>query len=154
MFIYKELEESKINAVKNLWNKNRLFHQENTTCFSIDYVNLNFEDRMKNLLNRSKLSKITVVENKNGQVIAYCMSIIDKANSGEIATLYVEEEYRRMNIGKNLLQLHIGWFQDNNAVNVGVEVLHDNLSAVNLYESVGFRKDTMKMRIPTNPSFV
>ena len=77
---------------------------------TIDYVNLNFEDRMKNLLKRSKLSKITVVENKNEQVIAYCMSIIDKTNSGEITTLYVEEEYRRMNIGKNLLQFHIGWF--------------------------------------------
>lgn len=149
MFNYKELEESKINVVKNLWNKNRIFHQKNTAYFSMDYTNLNFEDRMKKLLSRSKFSKITVVENKDKQVIAYCMSIIDKVSSGEIATLYVEEEYRRMNIGKHLLELHIGWFQDNNVVNVWVEVLHDNLSAIKLYENIGFRKDTMKMRIPT-----
>lgn len=88
--------------------KHNLIYKDNAD--TIDYVNLNFEDRMKNLLKRSKLSKITVVENKNEQVIAYCMSIIDKTNSGEITTLYVEEEYRRMNIGKNLLQFHIGWF--------------------------------------------
>lgn len=150
MFTYKELEESKINVVKNLWNKNRIFHQKNTVYFSTDYANLNFEDRMKKLLSRSKLSKITVVENKDKQVIAYCMSIIDKAGSGEIATLYVEEEYRRMNIGKHLLQLHIEWLQDSNVVNIEVEVLHDNLSAIKLYENIGFRKDTMKMRIPTN----
>ncbi len=149
MFTYKELEESKINVVKNLWNKNRIFHQKNTAYFSMDYANLNFEDRMKNLFSKSKFSKITVVENKDKQVIAYCISIIDEASLGEIATLYVEEEYRRMNIGKRLLDLHIGWFQDNNVVNVGVEVLHDNLSAIKLYENVGFRKDTMKMKMPT-----
>lgn len=148
MFIYKDLSEEKVDYVRNLWEKNRLFHKENSIDFSTEYDNISFDERMKGLLNQSKIRKITIVENEEKQIIAYCMSIINEIKIGEIATLYVEEIYRRAGIGKKLLQLHMKWFEDNHITNVRVEVLHNNLSAISLYEKVGFKKDTMKMKIP------
>lgn len=148
MFIYKDLSEEKVDYVRNLWEKNRLFHKENSIDFSTEYDNISFDERMKGLLNQSKIRKITIVENEEKQIIAYCMSIISEIKIGEIATLYVEENYRRAGIGKKLLQLHMKWFEENHITNVGVEVLHNNLSAISLYEKVGFKKDTMKMKIP------
>lgn len=147
MFTYKDLIEDKIDCVKDLWEKNRLFHKENSNGFSIDYDGLSFKERMKVLFNKPTKRKITIVENEENQIIAYCMSIITEAKLGEIATLYVEENCRRAGIGKKLLQLHIKWFEENDINNVRVEVLHNNFSAISLYESVGLRKDTMKMRI-------
>lgn len=150
MFTYKDLTEEKIDCVKDLWEKNRIYHKRNSKDFSTDYDGLNFNERMKVLFNKSKMRKITIVENEEKQVIAYCMSIISETKSGEIATLHVEENCRRAGIGKKLLQLHIKWFEENNIINIGAEVLHNNFSAISLYESVGLRKDTMKMRIPVN----
>lgn len=150
MLAYKDIMEEKIDCVKDLWEKNRLYHKENSNDFSTDYDALSFNERMKVLFNKSKMRKITIVENEEKQVVAYCMSIISETKSSEIATLYVDENYRRAGIGKKLLQLHIKWFEENNIIDVGVEVLHNNFSAISLYENIGLRKDTMKMRIPAN----
>ena len=55
---------------------------------------------MKVLFNKSTKRKITIVENEEKQIIAYCMSIITETKLDEIATLYVEANCRRVVIGK------------------------------------------------------
>lgn len=152
MFRYKDITADRIDDVKELWNKNKFFHQKYSDCFSADYIGLNFEDRIIALLKKSKLTKITVAETMEEKIIAYCMSIVGKTNSGEIATLYVDEEYRRRGIGHHLLKRHFRWFQENDIDDVCVEVLYNNVSAINLYEDIGFRKDIIRMRVPRTES--
>ncbi len=59
--IYKDVEFKDIVVIKDLWEKNRIYHERTSKYFSSDYSNLIFEERMAFLqeLNPKNL-KITV----------------------------------------------------------------------------------------------
>ncbi|BEO93890.1 hypothetical protein FNCV3_07150 [Fusobacterium nucleatum] len=50
-----EIKKDNINLIKNLWEKNRIFHQNKTSNFSYQYSNLNFDERMNNIFNSKNI---------------------------------------------------------------------------------------------------
>ena len=86
-----EIKKDNINLIKNLWEKNRIFHQNKTSNFSYQYSNLNFDERMNNIFNSKNIKyyKISAIINKNN-IVGYCLSII-QGSSGELCTLFVDE---------------------------------------------------------------
>ena len=66
-----EIEKDNINLIKDLWEKNRIFHQNKTSNFSYQYSNLNFDERMNNVFNSKNIKyyKISAIINKNNRIL-------------------------------------------------------------------------------------
>ena len=62
-----EIKKENINLIKDLWEKNRIFHQNKTNNFSYQYSNLNFDERMNNIFNSKNIKyyKISAIINKS-----------------------------------------------------------------------------------------
>ena len=62
-----EIKKDNINLIKDLWEKNRIFHQNKTNNFSYQYSNLNFDERMNNIFNSKDINhyKITGIINQS-----------------------------------------------------------------------------------------
>ena len=107
-----EIEKDNINLIKDLWEKNRIFHQNKTSNFSYQYSNLNFDERMNNIFNSKNIKyyKISAIINKNN-IIGYCLSII-QGSLGELCTLFVDEQHRNNGLGHLLVDKHLNWLKD------------------------------------------
>lgn len=139
MYEYADISGSEVLLIKELWNKNREYHIENSSYFSYEYDNLFFEDRMKIIFDRSEKIKVSIAKDICGNPVAYCFSTISN-ESEEIKTLFVDEKHRGNGIARKLLNLHREWIFINGCKEVSVAVLHDNKHSVSLYENIGFKK--------------
>ena len=143
-----EIKKENINLIKDLWEKNRIFHQNKTNNFSYQYSNLNFDERMNNIFDSKDINhyKITGIISQNN-IIGYCLSIIQK-NSGELCTLFIDEKYRNNGLGHLLIEKHFEWFKNNECNSISVNVLIENKDTIKFYESLGFKQNIINMEIP------
>ncbi len=145
-----DIKKEDILMIKNLWEKNRKFHQDKTQNFSYEYLNLNFEERMANIFNSDDIIyRITGIINQTESIIGYCLSIIQK-NKGELCTLFILEEYRNQGLGHILVREHLNWFKKNKCEDIVVNVLVENESTIKFYKLLGFKENILNMKIPVN----
>lgn len=77
--------------------------------------------------------------------VGYCQ-IIHRAKSYEFSSnikinaLSIIPEYRKIGLGKKLMQICLDWCTDNNIKLLYLDVVHKNIVAKNLYEKFGFNK--------------
>lgn len=144
-----DIKKEDIYMIKDLWEKNRKFHQDKTQNFSYEYLNLNFEERMTNIFNSEGIKyKITGIMYKNN-IIGYCLSIIQK-NKGELCTLFILKEYRNKGLGQILVKEHLNWLQKNKCEDISVNVLIENIRTIQFYKILGFKENIISMKIPIN----
>ena len=143
-----EIKKDNINLIKDLWEKNRIFHQNKTSNFSYQYSNLNFDERMNNIFNSKNIKyyKISAIINKSN-IVGYCLSVI-QGSSGELCTLFIDEQHRNNGLGHLLVDKHLNWLKDNKCENISVNVLVENESTIRFYESLGFKQNIINMEIP------
>lgn len=135
-----------IKVIKNLWEKNRQYHENTSEYFKESYRLINFDDRIKafEAFNKEQM-KITVVKN-NDKYIGYCIStIID--GKGELQSLHVDEVNRGSGIGKKLVSDHIKWMKEKNCREIGVNVSQENESTIGFYKRLGFYPNTLYMQM-------
>ena len=77
-----EIKKDNINLIKNLWEKNRIFHQNKTSNFSYQYSNLNFDERMNNIFNSKnikyyKIFKGGVMEKETKRLLRKLVRLFD-----------------------------------------------------------------------------
>lgn len=147
MYCYKDITQNEIAELKSLWEGNRIFHQHLSKYFSADYEGLIFEQRMNALFEYAEKVKITVAKDETAVPVGYCLSIIH-GNTGEVATLYIDEQHRKKGIAKKLLSQHLDWLKGQLCKDIFVHVLSVNEHAIRLYEDMGFEQDLLKMRVP------
>lgn len=140
-----DISYENIEVIKNLWERNRQYHEEVSEYFSELYSFICFDEKIKNFREFSEdMLKITVAKD-NDEYIGYCISTIDKGK-GELQALHIDESRRRTGIGKELVALHLGWMKDNNCKIIGVTVSQENESAINFYKKLGFYPNTLYMQ--------
>jgi ribosomal protein S18 acetylase RimI-like enzyme len=135
----------KVEVVKNLWEKNRQYHEDSSEYFSEVYSSICFDERIKGFraFNKDTL-KITVAKD-SGEYIGYCISTIVKGK-GELESLHVDESKRGIGIGKKLVVAHLEWMKENNCKVIGVTVSQENESTINFYKKLGFYPNTLYMQ--------
>lgn len=143
-----EIKKDNINLIEDLWEKNRIFHQNKTSNFSYQYLNLNFNERMNNIFNSKNIKyyKISAIINKSN-IVGYCLSII-QGSSGELCTLFIDEQHRNNGLEHLLVDKHLDWLKDNKCESIFVNVLVENESTISFYESLGFKQNIINMEIP------
>lgn len=143
-----DIDQSDIQCTRELCEANRSFREEKSQFFFYEYRNLEFSERMKLLFsNQDNRTKITIAKEEAGSVVGYCLSTLAKG-SGEIATLFVDPKHRHQGIGRNLLEVHLQWFDENECQDISVRVLAENESAIELYKSLGFQESLIHMAVP------
>ena len=134
-----------IEIIKNLWEKNRQYHEDSSEHFSEAYRSICFDERIKGFGAFSvDTLKITVAK-YNGEYIGYCISTIVEGK-GELESLHVDESNRGTGVGKELVVAHLEWMKENNCKIIGVTVSQENESTINFYKKLGFYPNTLYMQ--------
>lgn len=140
-----DISYDQVEIIKNLWEKNRQYHENASEHFKKTYSHLIFEDRMKafSTFNCDTL-KITVAKDKD-EYIGYCLSTINDGK-GEIESLHVNEGSRGYGIGKKLVTIHLEWMRESCCKVIGVAVSHENEATIGFYKKLGFYPNTLYMQ--------
>ena len=148
MICYRDIPYGDVAIIKDVWEKNRAFHEKISTHFGDLYSELVFEKRIEGFasFDADKL-KITVAEESEGAaVLGFCISTIE-GGFGEPHTLHVVEEARGSGIGKELMRRHMAWLKGNGCKAITVTVACENSKTIAFYESMGFKPNTLQMRL-------
>lgn len=133
-----------LEAVKPLWEKLNEHHKNNSTDFSEVYEAFTFEDRSKKFYS-SEIGNVNielVKDAEKGKFIGYCISTISKEFVGEIDSLYIDNDYRSLGIGDNLMERAIQWLDNNNVKKKIIGVAAGNEKVLEFYKRHGFYKRT------------
>lgn len=126
----------------------------------VDYVSANCTDvqeilKLDNSYNCDKYSEKqildffninyyrVIVAKESDKIIGYiCFSIIfEECN---LIKIVVDKDYRKMGIGKNLVNEMINTCKENNVSKIYLEVREDNISAISFYEKLGFEFENLR----------
>ena len=99
-----------------------------------------------------EIDRIVLVAVEDREIIAYIRGILTKTLHvlnvklrGIIDNLYVEEEYRRKGVAKNLIEELVKWFKEKNVDVMTVHVYPFNSKAISLYKKFGFEEYSLNM---------
>lgn len=141
-----DISYDEIEVIKNLWEKNRQYHEHSSEYFKELYRFISFDQRIKafGVYNKETM-KITVAKS-NDEYIGYCISTI-MDDKGELESLHVDETNRGKGIGKKLVAKHIEWMNEKNCRVIGVTVSQENESTILFYKKLGFYPNTLYMQL-------
>jgi ribosomal protein S18 acetylase RimI-like enzyme len=141
-----DISYEEIEVIKNLWEKNRQYHEDSSEYFKESYGFISFDQRMKALGVFSKESMKITVAKINDEYIGYCISTIIH-EKGEIQSLHVDENNRGNGIGKKLVIKHIEWMNEKNCKVIGVTVSQENEATKWFYRKLEFYPNTLYMQL-------
>lgn len=137
-----------LDVVRLLWEKLNKHHLNQKSDFQEHYANFTFPERKEVLLKKSHGGEmlISLAEDKySGIRVAYCITTISPENEGEIDSIYVEERYRSLGIGKELMKRSLKWMDEKDVRTRKVVVATGNQEAISFYESYGFRSRSITL---------
>lgn len=148
MISYKDISFEEVSVIKDVWERNRVYHQNISKFFSDLYFDIVFEDRIKGFGDYEEGNiKITLAENEEDKnLLGYCISTME-GERGEPQTLHVIEEARGNGIGCELMKRHMKWLKENGCKSIKIEVSYENHNTIKFYEELGFRPNTIEMRL-------
>jgi ribosomal protein S18 acetylase RimI-like enzyme len=139
-FIEKGLEG--LDLIQPLWEKLNQHHLNKKSDFKDHYENFTFQERKEVLMEKAHGSsmRVDLVEDKEfGTYVGYCITTISIENEGEIDSIYVDEEYRSIGIGDQLMKRSLAWLEKEGVKNKKVVVALGNQESISFYERYGFR---------------
>jgi diamine N-acetyltransferase len=100
-----------------------------------------FEARKQELLAKAGAGKLWVMlvdSNPDGRSVAYCICTVSADGTGEIDSIFVEEQVRGQGIGTELMQLALAWLDSRKVTSKIVSVMSENNEALAFYRHLGF----------------
>lgn len=148
MVCYRDIPFNEVSIIKEVWERNRKFHEEISKFFSDLYSDIVFEERINEFSSFDKDNiKITLAEDAEScNLLGYCISTFE-GNHGQPQTLHVVEEARGTGIGKELMNRHIEWLKNNGCEVITITVSYENNNTIEFYEAMGFRPNSLEMRL-------
>lgn len=93
---------------------------------------------------------VAELKRENSKIIGIC-GLRDIAGEGEITNVAVDEEYRRMGIGKLLMKSALERANELGINDITLEVRAGNQNAIALYESLGFEGEGIRPNFYEKP---
>lgn len=130
-----------LDLVKPLWEQSRKYHEGKSNYFASHFVGLTFDKRKEKFFKETtELVHIDITKNSlNGAFIGYCICSVSTSRVGEIDSLFLETESRKLGIGEELMNRAIAWLDDNQVTSKVVVVGEGNENVLEFYERFGFR---------------
>ena len=133
-----------LDRVAPLWRGLRAHHAGVSEHFSDQLASRSFEDRRRDLVSKAIKMKVDVAC-AGERDIGYCITTIDKENRGELDSLFIDEDYRRVGLGRRLAESAVEWLKAEGAHPIFLTVVVGNDEAVRFYETLGFYPRTVVM---------
>jgi GNAT superfamily N-acetyltransferase len=149
----KEITKSEIHVIQALWEKLNEVHLHDSIHFKEHFKTFTFEKRCKDLISKNSTNiKIDVLYNAKIPV-GYCISTIED-ETGEIESLFVEEEFRKLGYGYKLVEQGILWLETNRCEKIEVSVTAGHESVFSFYKRFGFQPRMISLcRKKTNTEY-
>ena len=131
-----------LDLIRPLWDKLNELHSDIADSFSLRFRDLDWNKCKKELIDQSGEMLVDyVLDQPNNQVIGFCITRIYKNEdtTGEIDSLFVEEEYRKAGVGKQLLERAIQWLEERDIKKKRILVVAGNESLIEYYKQFGFQ---------------
>jgi ribosomal protein S18 acetylase RimI-like enzyme len=143
-----------LDAMGPLWEKLNALHAIVSPHFADSFRKGSFGMRKAHLLDKSKTAQLRVdiaQEHGSPRLVGYCVSTVDTEGTGEIDSLFVEENCRGRGIGGRLMQAALSWMNERGAKKKHLAVAFGNTAALGFYERFGFypRNIELVQRSPT-----
>ena len=148
MITYKTGSIELIDQIEKLWKAQRDFHGDVSTHFSDKFYSLQFDTRKKSLNEDGKEKFLIVAYDETP--IGYCISTLDKKQSAEIFSLYVNPDYRGQQIGEKLMDTSLAWIREQHPEKIHLSVAIGNEKVMKFYEKFGFKPYTIAMEVKEN----
>jgi len=132
-----------VDRLEPLWNKLRLLHSSCSLYFSDAFLSVSYNDRKVSFLDESKKLFI-IIANCEGIDIGYCVASVS-SNKGEIESIYVDENYRGLKIGTELMNQSLAWIARHGIESSELYVAVGNERAIKFYEQFDFYPRTIKL---------
>jgi len=102
----------------------------------------------------NKRSIKIIVAEENNKIIGYFIGKITRSKPyaqpkkiGKMSTAFIDEKYRRNNIGHEIFNEYLKWFRQNNIKNIELNVDHRNKLGRGVWQKFGFKKFMEKRRL-------
>lgn len=141
-----DISPERVEVIGELWEKNRLHHEELSRYFKELYGSITFDDRIGSFKGLDKESiKITVAQKEN-RYIGYCISRVTEED-GELESLHVDKDSRGTGVGRALSAHHIKWMREKGCQAIRVKVAHENETAISFYRELEFFPNTLDLQL-------
>lgn len=128
-----------LEQVAPLWEALNEHHAERSVHFQDRFNSFSFAMRKKAFETPGKELLIILVNDPEDQkVVGYSIASIQDGKNGEIESLYIEPEYRGLNIGEELMKRPLEWFEKEDVPRVILGVAIGNENVYPFYEKFGF----------------
>lgn len=100
-----------LDDIKELWEALNEHHKEKSLHFKEFYNMFSFDTRKADLIKQAqnKHMQVIIAFDDEVQICGYCISSVDKDNTGEIDSIFVLQSYRGFGIGEQLMQKGLQW---------------------------------------------
>lgn len=140
-----DISYDEVEIIKDLWEKNRQYHENTSEYFKESYRSINFEQRIKAFSVFSKDTIKITVARIGDEYVGYCMSTaVD--GKGELESMHVDAAKRGSGIGTKLAAGHVKWMKEKGCKVIGITVSQENESTISFYRKLGFYPNTLYMQ--------
>ncbi|MDV0447664.1 hypothetical protein MsAg5_15750 [Methanosarcinaceae archaeon Ag5] len=131
-------KEDLLDNVKTLWEELNKLHSDKSPYYKDFYANNTFEARKTTLLSTAQKGQVCVVLAYDASlVVGYCIaSVVD--DTGEIDSIFVSGDYRKMGIAGNLMDKVLSWLKQSNPRKIVIKVSVGNEEVFGFYAKYGF----------------
>ena len=130
-----------LDLIRPLWDKLNAWHYDLADSFIQRFRNVDWDNCKREMIDESAVVLVDyVLDQGNNHIIGFCISRVYKWDhaTGEIDSLYVEEEHRQSGVGKSLMERAIQWLQQQGAQKKRVLVVAGNESLIEYYRQFDF----------------
>jgi GNAT superfamily N-acetyltransferase len=130
-----------LDTIEPLWTKLNQLHRTVSSHFSDRAATQSFTERKQGLLEKTTQGKLRVEVAKTSaqqSTIAYCVSTINREGTGEIDSLFVEEDHRGNGIADHLMRGALDWMEQEHVRATLLVVLWGNEQVHPFYQRYGF----------------
>jgi diamine N-acetyltransferase len=152
---YSVTGEEGIDIVAPLWEKLNEHHGSISPHFSYDFPGRTWKKRKRGLLTEAADLRVDLARDTGtGKVVGYCIGSVKRDGTGEIDSIFVEEDYRCNGIGDFLISNILNWMEELSVTRILVQVMIGNEESHPFYRRHGFfPRTTVMMRIDENDTY-
>ena len=141
-------KEDLLDHVKPLWQELNKQHLNQSPYFKDSYAANTFEARKAVLLSTAQKGQLCVILAYDAAVVVgYCIASV-VGDTGEIDSIFVSCNYRKMGIAGDLMDNALHWLRERDPKNLIVKVSVGNEEVFGFYAKYGFYPCLTELRTP------
>ena len=132
-----------------LWQRLNAHHSEVSVYFGDFYKRVTYEMRMDDIRKNADAAHI-IIAREGGRNAGYTMASME-GKVGEIASIYVEPDFRGTGLADRLMEMTVEWLRAQGAKRLELAVTYGNERAFNFYSRHGFYPRTTVLHFTERP---